>query len=117
MRRPTITALAGLLLALLTPATAAAKDELIGFGPTLNVGSFDPRAINNRGEIAGVLVTAPGVFKPAIWKDGKITELPTTPATSGQVADINDSGLVVGGIPAPGGGTLAASWQNGTIMV
>ncbi len=104
--------------------------------PTLGGGNGVANAINNRGSIAGSAENttpdpncpAPQVlqFKPVIWENGKIHELPTFPGDADGLAfGINDNGQVVGASGRcaafdPIGNTdllavHALLWQNGTV--
>src|ERR1022692_4844726 len=74
--------------------------------PTLGGTNGFANSINNRGEVAGLAETtttdpAPGCpvfqFKPVLWRNGAIQELPTYPGdTDGVAAFINDNGQAVG---------------------
>jgi probable HAF family extracellular repeat protein len=76
--------------------------------PTLGGNNGVAYAINNRGEVAGVAEnTRPDTacpvpqvlhFKPVVWKNGVIHELPTVGGDpDGVTQEINDNGQVVGG--------------------
>jgi probable HAF family extracellular repeat protein len=89
--------------------------------PTLGGNNGYAYGINDRGEVAGLAEnttldsTCPGPpaaqvfqFKPVIWKEGEIQELPTFPGDpDGVAAAINDHGQVVGA-----SGTCAAFNPN-----
>jgi probable HAF family extracellular repeat protein len=77
--------------------------------PTLGGNNGAANQINNRGEVAGIAesatadVNCPAAgaqklqFKPVIWENGQIQELPTYPADmNGTAIAINDNGQVVG---------------------
>ena len=84
--------------------------------------------INNRGEAIGqsenttLDSTCPpqipfNQFKPVIWKEGRIEELPTLSGdTTGQGFGINDRGQVVGSTGNCLNGIHAVLWQNGTVI-
>ncbi len=77
--------------------------------PTLGGNNGAANQINNRGEVAGIAesatadVNCPAAgaqklqFKPVIWENGQIQELPTYPGDmNGTAIAINDNGQVVG---------------------
>lgn len=109
------------------------QDGVIAKLPTLGGDNGFANSINNRGEVAGIAETAVtdpasgcpvNHFKPVIWENGAIRELPTYPGDSdGVAAWINDNGEVAGasgicGSFNPNSGLYlvenhAMVWQNG----
>jgi len=103
--------------------------------PTLGGANGFANRINNRGEAAGLAETNTlenacpvSQFKPVIWKNGKIHELPIPQRlgdTDGVAAWINDKGQVVGASGTcapfnPNSGLYlvenhALLWENGTV--
>ena len=101
--------------------------------PTLGGANGFANMINIRGEVVGLAENKtqdPGCpvfqFKPVIWENGNIQQLPTPPGDPyGVAAWINDNGQVVGssGTCAPFNGNSglnlvenhALLWQNGTV--
>jgi probable HAF family extracellular repeat protein len=103
--------------------------------PTLGGSNGFANSINNRGEVAGLAETTttdptPGCpvfqFKPVLWKNGAIQELPTHPGdTDGVAAFINDKGQAVGASGTcasfnPNSGLYlvedhALLWENGRV--
>lgn len=71
--------------------------------------------INDRGQIAGVVVLRPGT-RPFVWRDGKVEYLPAPPAapTGGNVTAINATGDVAGYVE-DGTGFRAVTWRNGQV--
>jgi probable HAF family extracellular repeat protein len=104
--------------------------------PTLGGGSAVATMINNRGEVVGQSENGMrdpdpacpvSQFKPVIWENGKIQELPTVAGDpDGVAAWINDNGQVVGSSGAcapafdPNAGNYlvenhALLWENGKV--
>jgi len=103
--------------------------------PTLGGANGFANSINNRGEVAGLAETTttdptPGCpvfqFRPVLWKNGAIQELPTYPGdTDGVAAFINDKSQAVGASGTctsfnPNSGLYlvedhALLWENGRV--
>lgn len=76
---------------------------------TVLVNNSIPRAINDEGEVVGVLL---GTMGPFLWQNGATTQLPLLPgATSGVASGINDRGQIVGETS-----NVAVLWQNGAAI-
>ncbi|HEY4307900.1 MAG TPA: hypothetical protein VGN12_00485 [Pirellulales bacterium] len=111
-------ALAATILATFVTAHAQAV-TIVDFGvPASPGGAFpSPIAINNAGDVAGVLSTASGL-EPFLWHNGVTTPLPTLPGATGiAITGINSSDQIVGYSVGPDGLKQAVEWQNGTIAV
>lgn len=61
------------------------------------LGTFaSPSAINNRGDVVGTAPGGSGQFRPFLYRNGTMTELPIgNPDRSGYAIDINDSGDII----------------------
>ncbi|HEY1603035.1 MAG TPA: hypothetical protein VGG64_25755 [Pirellulales bacterium] len=94
----------------------AAAVTIVDFGVAAWQAAFpQPIAINNQGDVAGVLSTAAGQ-EPFVWHNGVMTPLPTLQgATEISVTGINNVGQIVGYSNATDGLMHAVEWQNGTI--
>jgi uncharacterized membrane protein len=92
-----------------------------GIPTTLGGGNgYDfPGAINNSGQIAGMIWSNDHIFHPATWPAGgtAVTELPTLGGDWGYVYfnhSINEAGAVVGSTQLPGGdATHGTAWLGG----
>ncbi|MEO7715202.1 MAG: hypothetical protein ABIY70_03290 [Capsulimonas sp.] len=74
-------------------------------------------AINNRGQVAGWLLTKSGQTHAMFWQDGMIHDLGTFPGGQTSVANaINDAGQVVGSSQRQDGSVTACLWQNGRML-
>jgi probable HAF family extracellular repeat protein len=78
------------LLLMAVRAQAAAQYTVI------ELGDFTPTAINNRGEVVGVLATASLQPHAVLCSNGVIKDLGTLGGTESFAEDINDNGEVVG---------------------
>ena len=81
----------------------------------VDLGDFEPQAINNRGQIAG---TCRPVLRACLWEHGVVTRLGVLPGHQFSMAfGISDRGHVVGQSFGAGEGGLAFVWKPRTGMV
>jgi probable HAF family extracellular repeat protein len=80
------------------------------------------RAINDRGDVVGVIDATSGPRHPFLWRNGKVTDLGQIEPTfdgSGEAVDVNDRGQVVGystiGSKNPHIDRVAFIWQDGVM--
>lgn len=72
---------------------------------------FEPRAINDRGQVVGYAwLSAGGLPHTFLWQQGKFTDLGVF-----EPADVNDRGDVVGSMVAPGAPSHAVLWSRGVL--
>jgi probable HAF family extracellular repeat protein len=94
----------------------ASAIEIIDLGPIKGGGApFKSLAINDEGQVAGVLATKSGP-SPFIWSNGVTTPLPAPLGASDVfVTSINSSGVVVGFSLAADATSQALIWQEGAV--
>jgi len=80
--------------------------------PAVDGTAWTPRALNERGEIAGY-ATVSGNEVPVLYRGGQATTLQV--AGSARATDINDSTWVVGTTTAGGGSVFV--WRTGTVTL
>jgi probable HAF family extracellular repeat protein len=94
--------------------------------PTLGGNNGQAAGVNSRGQVVGsaenttpdATCEAPEIFqfKPVIWTQGRVQELPTVHGDpDGQAVAINDEGQAIGNTGNCGRGFHAVLWQNGTV--
>ncbi len=112
-----ISALAlGWVLALSLPALAAAQSYTAMFIQPEDISFFQPRGLNDRGEVTGHYFPDGGTAKPVVWRDSTLSELPLLPGTvAGTATASNNIGQIVGACFDTGGASRACIWQNGSV--
>lgn len=77
-------------------------------------------AINNRGQVVGHSIQQSFVGHPVLWEGGRVVALETLPdQATGQAADINDAGVIVGSVVLHDSWTgqqRAVMWRNGRVI-
>ncbi|KAB2352183.1 DUF3466 family protein [Actinomadura rudentiformis] len=87
----------------------------LGGSATVVHGPFG-KAINERGQIAGLSTTASGTPRAFLWDRGKMTDLgPLGGDRSGWVKDVNDMGQVIGQSFTADGEVHPFLWDRGTM--
>jgi probable HAF family extracellular repeat protein len=82
-------------------------------GVPTDLGTIEALGINPKGEVAGFhFVPAVQNFRPAIWSDGVITDLPTLGGIIGNAFAINPAGEVVGRSQTAAGEMRATLWTR-----
>jgi probable HAF family extracellular repeat protein len=72
-------------------------------------------AINERGQVIGLIHTRRGEYHPFVWRDGTMTDLGTLGGKWAIPTAISDRGQVVGSGIDRSGRQYAFVWQNGTM--
>jgi hypothetical protein len=76
-----------------------------------SLGTFEPRALNNRGWIAGIVDG-----HAALWRRGVAERLPIEGVSASAALVLNDSGMVAGiGTPEDGSAPFVWTWRNGSV--
>lgn len=86
----------------------------------LDLGTFgysEGNAINNQGQIVGLLANDFDDYSPGFWNsfDSEAIELPKGTFKLGYARDINENGKIVGFVREPG--SKPALWENGELTV
>ncbi|MBN2581161.1 MAG: PEP-CTERM sorting domain-containing protein [Pirellulales bacterium] len=100
-----------LSMLLLSAAPVRAAVEYI----VTDMGDFSPKAINNRGEVAGFISINSQVMHAAIYSNGTLKDLETLGGTYSTATSINDIGELVGYSMMSDGSYHAFLYRNGSI--
>lgn len=86
-------------------------------GTLTDIGSFNPKAINKAGQVAGTLSVKRNNVEwfdhACLWKNNTLTDLGTLNGDHSHAFGINDNGLIIGdAIASSSGKPRAVVWQN-----
>jgi probable HAF family extracellular repeat protein len=93
------------------------KGKMLDLGVPSGYVSSRAYAINDRGQVAGWLLTKSGQTHAMLWQDGVMHDLGTFPGGHTSVANaINNTGQIVGSSQGADGKVSACLWQCGRIL-
>lgn len=77
------------------------------------LGNFLPQAINNQGDVVGMIATSKNVTHAVLWQNGDLKDLGTLGGTYAYASDVNDNGQIVGYSETTDGSLHAFLYNDG----
>ena len=114
---------AGQIVGMALTASGEARAFLYEDGTITDLGaplgfSSDARAVNERGQVVGVLHDDddPNRTRAFLWEDGEMTDVGTLGGDTASASDINDAGQIVGSSATSSGNHHAFVWEEGEMV-